>query len=117
MSLYLTVHPFGDEWLWDKKTNGEKPAVFGTIEDAVIAARQAREDYIALVGPGSNWETTFWSAVYDSIGDHDDYEWSRPEMYDGGASRLMGYVDPGGEFHKCFDSTLVPTTPDGGYRA
>lgn len=116
MNLYLTIHPFDDEWLWDQKANGEKPAVFTTIEDAVVFARQAREDYVAL-GFHPDWETTFWSAIYDNIGDQQDYDWTGPEMYDGGSSRLVGFVDPGGEFHKCFDKRLIPTTPDGGYKA
>jgi len=107
MSLYLTVHPFDDEWLWDALTNNEKPAVFAEIEAAVELARRAKDDYVAL-GVDADWETTFWSAIYDSVAD--------PAKYAGSASRLVGFVDPGGGFHKCFDSLLVPTTPDGGFR-
>ena len=115
MSHYhYTVHPFGDEWTWDQRTNGELPSVFGNLGDAIAHAVQVKEDYCEQTN-SVEWQTTFWSAIYDNVGDLSDYNWRRPEMYDGDDSTLIGYVDPDGNFHKCFESTKIPTTPDGGY--
>lgn len=119
MSRYhYTVHPFDDEWTWDQSTNGELPCVFGSLEEAVTHAVQVKIDYTTQFDSDesdSDWARTFWSAIYDNIGDQSDYDWRHPEMYDGGDSALMGYVDPDGIFHKCFDKNKIPLDELGGF--
>lgn len=97
-----TVHPFGDEWLWDAEDDS-RPMVEFTTEEAVILAVEERARIAAIPGVGPELSEVYWASIIQWSGDPDDED-SR--------SAEVGYVDAHGTFR-----TGSPTVDSQGHLA